>query len=210
MSERFVIWGAGGHGRAVRDLLVACGDAVVGYVDAAPDRRAEAADGLPVAGEDALEGAVLPFGGTAVALGIGDNGSRLAAFERAGARFRMPARVHPGVFVGSSVQIGEGSLVLPGATIVTAATIGDAVIVNTRAVVEHDCRVGHGAHLSPGAILCGGVSVGALGWIGAGAIVTPGARIGLAGVVGAGSVVLSDVPDHGRVVGNPARPIGRT
>jgi len=47
-------------------------------------------------------------------------------------------------------------------------------------------------------------------WIGVGAIILPGVTIGKKSVVGAGSVVTRDVPPFTLVVGNPARPIGRT
>ena len=33
-SERFLIWGAGGHGKVVADLVRACGHQVAGYADA--------------------------------------------------------------------------------------------------------------------------------------------------------------------------------
>jgi len=41
--------------------------------------------------------------------------------------------------------------------------------------------------------------------IGAGAVVLPGVTVGRFAMVGAGAVVTRDVPDHGLVVGNPAR-----
>jgi acetyltransferase-like isoleucine patch superfamily enzyme len=44
--------------------------------------------------------------------------------------------------------------------------------------------------------------------IGAGAIVLPDVAIGRFALVGAGAVVTRSVPDHGLVVGNPARLIG--
>ena len=39
--------------------------------------------------------------------------------------------------------------------------------------------------------------------------ILPGVRIGRGAVVGAGAVVSRDVPDHGIVVGNPARLLDR-
>jgi acetyltransferase-like isoleucine patch superfamily enzyme len=44
--------------------------------------------------------------------------------------------------------------------------------------------------------------------IGAGAVIVTGIRIGEWAMVGAGAVVTTDVPDHGLVVGCPARLIG--
>jgi DNA-directed RNA polymerase subunit RPC12/RpoP len=44
--------------------------------------------------------------------------------------------------------------------------------------------------------------------IGAGAIVLPNVTIGRFAMVGAGALVTADVPDHGLVVGVPARRVG--
>jgi acetyltransferase-like isoleucine patch superfamily enzyme len=85
------------------------------------------------------------------------------------------------------------------------AKIGNGVICNTSSVVEHECFLGNFSHLAPGAILCGNVQVGENSFIGAGSVVRPGIRIGRNVIIGAGSVVVKDIPDFGKVAGNPAR-----
>ena len=44
--------------------------------------------------------------------------------------------------------------------------------------------------------------------VGSRSVVLPGITIGRWALIGAGSVVTKDVPDHGLVVGNPAKLIG--
>ena len=210
MPERFVIWGAGGHGRVIRDVLLACGDEVVGFIDRDhPAGDITLPDGvrLSVVTEDVLDGDRLPFHATALALGVGDNTARLARLGSTVDKFNCPARIHPAVTIGSGVHLGRGSVVMAGTVINAGAIVGGAVIINSRAIIEHDCRVDDGVHLSPGAILCGGVRVGRGAWIGAGATVIPNLTIGAGAVVGAGSTVIADVPDGARVAGSPARPI---
>lgn len=50
------------------------------------------------------------------------------------------------------------------------------------------------------------VTIGDGTWIGIGAIILKGVTIGKNARIGAGAVVVRDVPDHGCVVGNPAKP----
>ena len=219
MSDRFVVIGAGGHGRVVADALRACGSQVVGFVDGNPalvgtrpgkdearviatlDELLNDPEGVPLAlaGEDA---SALAF-----ALGIGDNEARLSIVAGLAGR-PLPPIVHPAAYVSTSASIGPGSVVLPGAVVHTSARIGCAVIVNSGAVVEHDCVVADGAHVSPNATLAGGVRVGEGAWIGAGATVIEGRAVGAWALVGAGASVIRDVEAHTRVVGVPARVLG--
>lgn len=207
----FLVWGAGGHGKVIADVLRACGHRVVGYVDASsePGRVVEPGGARIVMSEEAFlaqirESPELPFGADAVALAIGDNSLR---FKRSmdAEHLYLPPLVHPAAVVSPSVRLGRGAAILPGAVVNAHAELGAAVIVNTNAVVEHDCVVDDCAHISPGAVLAGGVRVGRRSWIGAGAVVSNGVTIGADVVVGAGAVVIRDLPDGVTAVGVPAR-----
>lgn len=211
-GEKFLIWGGGGHGRVLADLIRSLGGTVVGFVDqdAAKVGRAVDAFGSLVVLDQAsfllhLEQSTLPpLGASAVALGIGDNAQRAQRRNEA-AGVSMPTLVHPAAVVAASAKLGPATVVFAGAIVNAGASIGQGVIVNTAAVVEHDCVVEDDAHISPGAILSGGVSVGRQAWVGAGAVVIPGVRVGARSIVGAGAVVIRDVPDDVVVVGNPCR-----
>jgi acetyltransferase EpsM len=214
-AEPILIWGAGGHGRVVADLLRAAGGEVLGFVDGDPAKLGtEIAGGgrvlfnEPVLFRYLTEHGCLPGGAAAVALGVGDNRARRKILETLG-RFAAPALIHPSATASPSAHFGRGAVVFPGAVVNAGAWVGAGVIVNTGAIVEHDCRVGDGVHVSPRATLCGGVEVGAGSWICAGATLIPGVRVGTGATVGAGAVVIHDVPDHTTVVGSPAREISR-
>jgi UDP-perosamine 4-acetyltransferase len=210
-AERILVWGGGGHGKVVADLVRARGGELAGYLDSDPAKLGQVVEpggARVVLTPEALrgpDGAVrVPPGADAFALAVGDNARRWEC-RRALVGLPLPALIHPAAMVSPSARAGDGTVVFAGAVLNAAAVLGEAVIVNTAAVVEHDCEVGDAAHVSPGAVLAGGVRVGARAWIGAGATVIQGIRIGADAVVGAGAVVLRDVPDGARVAGVPAR-----
>ena len=207
---RFLIWGAGGHGRVVAELIQAAGGEVVGFMDAAADAlgRVMMFEEAQLIGERPLAvalrgGAELPPAYDAVALGIGDNGLRMRCLA-ALPSVDVPPLVHPAAMVSPSAVLGRGSVVLAGAVVNTGARLGEGVIVNSRGVVEHDCVLADGVHVAPGAVLAGGVQVGERCWVGAGATVIENRTLGEGVLVGAGAVVIRDVPPECTVVGVPA------
>lgn len=210
---RLLIWGCGGHGKVVGDLVRACGHDLVGYVDSDVRRMGQVVEpggGRLVLTEDELLVAVanrkLPAGSSAVAVAIGRNALRLECARRLGP-FLAPPLVHPRAVVSPGARLGVGTVVLAGTVVNSAAFVGEAVILNTACVIEHDCIIEDGVHVSPGAVLAGGVTLGKCAWIGAGAVVIPGVHIGANAVVGAGGVVLRNVDDAVTVVGVPAKPL---
>lgn len=201
------IWGGGGHGRVVADVVLACGHAIRGVIDRDPPGLAAQWHNCTVWTESEfrrmLADSELPQSYT-IALGVGDNG------DRSGIAATLPqphllTLIHPSAWVSPRVGLGVGTVIMPGAMVNADARIGGACIVNTGAIIEHDVVVGDGAHISPGAVVAGGAKIGRLAWIGANATVLPGISIGDDAVVGAGAVVIRDVANGQTVVGVPAR-----
>jgi UDP-2-acetamido-3-amino-2,3-dideoxy-glucuronate N-acetyltransferase len=107
------------------------------------------------------------------------------------------------VVVGSNVKIQNGALLYHG------LIVEDGVFIGPHACMTND--------VYPRAITVDGNLKTADDWtvdsiqlrygasIGAGVVILPDLVIGRFAMVGAGSVVTKDVPDHGLVVGNPAR-----
>lgn len=220
MTKSFLIWGGGGHGKVIADLLRALGHGVVGYADkdlAKLGNEVEPGGARVVLTEDALLASVnergcYPPGVDAVALAMGNNATRQGCMQQLRQQLRqqldLPPLVHPSAVCSPSARLGRGTVVFPAAVVNAGASIGDAVIVNSGAIIEHDCVLGNAVHVSPGAILSGGVRVAERSWIGSGATIVQGISVGRDAIVGAGAVIIRDVPDSVTIVGNPGRVLG--
>lgn len=131
---------------------------------------------------------------------------------RAGAVVGCDCVIGRNVFVDRDVAVGDRCKIQNNATLHEGVVLHDGVFVGPAVVFTND-RL-------PRAITASGELKTTADWvlgrtvvchgaaIGAGALIVTGTRIGRWAMVGAGSVVTRDVPDHGLVVGNPARLIG--
>lgn len=210
-TKRILIWGAGGHGKVVADIVRALGYQLMGFVDQDIKRLGNIVEPLGATlllDENSLLTAPQRAQAIAhtMAIAIGDNIARLNALRLSEPYFDVPPLIHPSALVSPSALFGPATVVMPGAIINAGATIGRACILNTACVIEHDCSLSDGVHISPHATLAGNVTVGAQAWIGANATVLPGRRVGDGAIVGAGAVVVNDVATGQTVAGVPARP----
>jgi acetyltransferase EpsM len=202
-SLAMIIYGGGGHGKALIDLICILGTySIAGIVD----------DGLPpgstIMGVPVLGGAIIlerlikqgvHLAANAVG-GIGNITNRINVFERMiKAGFSFPALVHPTAFVETSAILAEGVQVMPHAYVGSEAHVGFGAIVNTGAIVSHDCKLGDYSNLSPGAILAGEVSVGNATLVGMGVTVNLRVTIGDRARIGNGATVKQDIPEGGIV-----------
>jgi len=204
--QRIYVYGAGGHGKVVADILRAAALPLAGFVDDSAGRFPQPVLGFPVISTDewlAMDEHRAVMG---VALGIGDNYARIKIADRCRSwGFEILTAVHPSAVVSPAALIGAGSVVTALASINAGAELGDGVIVNTGAVVEHDCIIGDYAHISPNAALAGGARLGAFSHLGIGAVVLPGIVVGAKTIIGAGAVVVHDIPEGVVAIGVPAR-----
>ena len=201
------MYGAGGHGKVVADLLVSRGEnEFAGFVDDCEELWGAKVMGFAVLGGGEWLQWEAGSARIAIALGVGDNASRHWIAESCaywGAEILTV--VHPRAAVSRAARVGRGSVVMANATVNADAAVGDGVIVNSGAVVEHDVEVGEYAHVAPNATMGGGSSLGAFSHLGIGASVLPCVHIGARSVVGAGAVVVRNLPDEVVAIGIPAR-----
>jgi sugar O-acyltransferase (sialic acid O-acetyltransferase NeuD family) len=207
MSERRIfVYGAGGHGKVVADILLCRGEEFAGFVDDCGELRGTKVMGFPVLGGEEWLAREAGRERVAVALGVGNGRARRKIAERCGAwGVEILTVVHPSATVSRTARLGCGSVVMAGAVINPDARIGTGAIVNSGAVVEHDVEVGDFAHVAPNAAMGGAARLGEFSHLGMGAVVLERVRIGSRAIVGAGAVVVKDLPDGVVAMGVPAR-----
>ncbi len=116
------------------------------------------------------------------------------------------------VYVDFGVHIGDRCKIQNNVSVFHGATLEDGVFIGPHVCFTND-RI-------PRAISPNGELKGNDDWevgpitlrygssIGAASVILPGVTVGRFAMVGSGAVVTRDVPDHGLVVGNPARLVG--
>jgi sugar O-acyltransferase (sialic acid O-acetyltransferase NeuD family) len=207
MIQKVFVYGAGGHGKVVGDILLAREDRrFVGFIDDRTELRGSTVLGLPVCGGGEWLQNQASKQCVAVALGIGDNFARQRVAQACLAwGAELLTLVHPTAAVSASARLGVGAVVMAQAGINSEARIGNGAIVNTSATVDHDVEVGEHAHVGPKAAMGGASRLGMLSFLGIGAVIIHCAVVGAHSVVGAGAVVVADVPDRVVAIGVPAR-----
>lgn len=209
--DDLLILGAGGLGRELLQWAKDIGSAdartpwrICGFLDDNPDAIGDRACSHPVLSTIAHW---QPGSADLVACGIADPNTKARLIpELAGRGARFTTLRHPTAIIGEHNEIGAGLIAYPNARVTANVTVGRFVTLLSCAI-GHDAKIGDFATVSTASTLCAGVTVGARAFIATGAILIPGVRVGAGAYVGAGSVVLRDVPEGGRVAGNPARAI---
>jgi sugar O-acyltransferase (sialic acid O-acetyltransferase NeuD family) len=210
---KIVIYGAGGHGIVVAEILwqmnkCHLGFGPVGFIDDDPILKGKSYLGIDVLGTN-IEDITIKYNGLIVA--IGNNIKRKRIFDRfKKEEIKFYTAVHPSSVIARGVNIGEGAMICAGVIINPAAKIGSNVILNTGCTIDHHNDIEDHVHIAPGVNLGGQVQIGEGVLVGIGASVLPGCRIGSKSIVGAGSVVTCDVPDETVWAGVPAKPINTT
>ena len=120
--------------------------------------------------------------------------------------------VGKGAYIDVDVEVGNSVKIENGAFLYRGLVVEDGVFIGPQVCMTNDCL--------PRAITPDGRLKGLEDWtvgpirichgaaIGACSVVLPNVTIGRWALVAAGSVVVKSVPDHGLVVGTPARLIG--
>jgi sugar O-acyltransferase (sialic acid O-acetyltransferase NeuD family) len=199
-DQHILIYGAGGHAKAVMEMVQAIGSfQIAGILDDKVAPGTQVLD-IPVLGTREVMPRLIHQGLHQAANGVGgilDINIRVKLFEmmeQSGLMF--PALVHPRATVELSASVGDGVQVFANAYVGSSAKLNPRCMVNTNAVVSHDCEIGSYTHIAPGALLAGHVHVGDRSLVGMGVTTAIGLKIGNGVRIGNGAIIYADVPDR--------------
>ena len=209
MEKRIVIFGAGGFGREVLQIIrdinkvrpVWSFDGFIIDSEYIDNSRVQ---GLPIIGNmDWLEANP----DVCVVIAVGSSAARWRITKRVQKRCKnsFAILVHPLAWIGQNVQIGEGSIICAGTLITTDINISKHVQVNIGSTIGHDTMVSDFVTLNPSVNLSGNVTLNRGVEIGTGGVIIPGCSVGEWSIIGAGSVVTKSIRENCTAVGIPAR-----
>lgn len=196
-----IIYGAGGHAKAVMEMARALGAfRIIGVVDDNPALQGGSVLGYPILGTRASLPGLYEQGVRLAANGVGgivNIAVRINLFGMlAGHGFAFPALCHPRATVEASAQVADGVQVFANAYVGSSSILHERCMINTAAVISHDCEIGAYTHIAPGALLAGHVHVGERVLVGMGVTTAIGINIGSGARIGNGATLLADVPER--------------
>lgn len=213
-QRELLVLGCGGFARETAEAVRAINSAsptwnLRGFLDDRAELQGASVAGLPVLGPIELvhEHREAAF---VIATGRPDNyTSRRRIQERLGLDpSRYATIIHPTASVGSSCQVGAGTVLLAHADLTAGVLVGRHVAVMPQVVLPHDSRVDDFATLASGVRLGGACHVREGAYIGSAACLRENVEVGPWAMVGMGSIVTRNVPSERLWRGSPARDHG--
>jgi sugar O-acyltransferase (sialic acid O-acetyltransferase NeuD family) len=209
MVKKIVLYGAGGHAKAVADTVEKQGVyAITGLLDDNRPISSQVYGYEIMGGLDWLSRHGEELDGVIVA--IGDNWTRAALAEsirKAAPDLPFATAIHPSAQLARGSVIGDGSVIMAGAAVGSDSRLGEHAVMYPLTSLDHDSRAGACTSFAPKAVTGGGVSIGDYTAIAIGATLAHSVAIGEHCVIGAGATVLGNIPSHSVAYGTPARPV---
>ena len=209
MIKQIAIYGAGGFGREVLQIIIDINRikptwSFAGFIVDKEFVDKPEIKGFPILGSiEWLE--ANPYTYIVIAVGSSAARWRITQKIRQICKNKYAILVHPLAWVGQNVEIEKGTILCAGTLITTDIKISKHVHVNIGSTIGHDTILGDFVTLNPGVNVSGNVTINKGVEIGTGSVIIPGCTVSDWSIVGAGSVVTKSVKENCTVVGAPAK-----
>ncbi len=209
-GERIVVYGAGGLGREVlqlvRDIHYRDSASVLGFIDDGVEAGIIRNHATVLGGLDFFDTISEPI---SVVFGVASSKAKERLYRqlKRNTLISFPTFVHSAATISDYAKLSEGVVVSAGCHINPDAKIGVCVFLNFDIMVGHDSQIGDFSSVMPKVSVSGNSNIGKRCLIGTMSSIHQGITIGDDCTVGMGSIVLRDIPDGATVFGNPARRI---
>ncbi len=122
---------------------------------------------------------------------------------------RFATIIHPTSVVSKFAKIGHGVSIHPFVNIGPNVTVGNHVQIYSHSLVGHNTTLGDYTYIANNSSIGSHITLENGAYLGPNCSLLEKVTIGEWGLVGIGSVVVTDVPGYTKVMGNPARAIGK-
>jgi sugar O-acyltransferase (sialic acid O-acetyltransferase NeuD family) len=197
MVKNIFIYGAGGFGKEVYNLLNFCTEKfnVLGFIDDFSTHKNLFE--LPINDSSFIDNYFI----TAIA-----NSQHKQEIMHRNKKFIYPSPIiHNEIQLNKYIKIEEGTIICAGVKLTVDINIGKLVHINLNSTIGHDSHIGDFCTLMPSVNISGNVKIGEGTLIGSGATILPNLTIGKWCKIGAGAVVTKNVPDYSTIIGIPGR-----
>ena len=204
------IYGLGGVGREIADVLSMTGEKLSGfvvdseYINSSPHEVMN----VPVISFEDYAGKCKTESNI-ITVSLGEPVHRKMLSQKLRTLNLQEGTINLGEYLATDSNIGSGTILHLGSVVSSNCSIGRSCLINKKAIIGHDNAVGDYCVICPCVVTGGHVSIGDNCFIGLGACIRDRVRIGNNVIIGMGSVVIHDVEDDVIVYGNPAKVIRR-
>jgi sugar O-acyltransferase (sialic acid O-acetyltransferase NeuD family) len=208
--QEVVIYGAGGFGREVLEILKSQNNiekrwVILGFVDDTIS-QGKLINGFPVLGN--IKWFSNNHNNVGCLVAIGDPRSKYPIIkELKKYNVSFVNAIHPSVIMSDFVEIGNNVIICAGCILTVNIKLGSHIILNLCSTVGHDVIIEDYCSIMPSVKINGNSHIKEGAYLGSGATLIQNVSVGNWSIIGAGAVVVKDIPDNVTAIGMPAKPI---